>query len=67
LYFHVRKARWLNSNPIQVGVIVIVIYSHFDYSMTQALHSSLPCYNQHLPMRVPSAAFFCVSCFVFTV
>ena len=24
LYFHVRKARWINSNPVQVGVIVII-------------------------------------------
>jgi hypothetical protein len=24
LFFHVRKARWINSNPVQVGVIVSI-------------------------------------------
>jgi hypothetical protein len=24
LFFHVRKARWINSNPVQVGVIVTI-------------------------------------------
>jgi uncharacterized membrane protein YukC len=33
LYCHVRKARWANSNPVQVGVIII-IYLHFAYGMT---------------------------------
>jgi len=24
LFFHVRKARWINSNPVQVGVIFTI-------------------------------------------